>query len=183
MCREPSSSCRRTRERRRDRRAESRGAAAAGSPRTPAKEWPTAAEPSQTRRRLPRQGGSGPASGNGNSSRPAESAAAAHNFQAPPTSRMLALHTGPSLSHRAPERKGRHQGFSPEKSRKRISLVGAISQAGLAVSRKRATIVCMLLAIFAMRLLEVMFLSAWRGRLWSSSSASLRMEKSSSARR
>src|ERR1035441_9088543 len=33
--------------------------------------------------KTPRQGGMGPASGNGNSSKPAERAAAAHNFQAP----------------------------------------------------------------------------------------------------
>ena len=54
-----------------------------------------------------RQGGIGPASGNGNSSKPADKPAAAHNFQEPDDNAGCAnrfLHTGASLSHRASER-------------------------------------------------------------------------------
>ena len=80
-CREPNSSCPRTTALRRNNasrkpRRSGRGLSTHAGERI-AHSSGTKAEPRKDRP----PGGSGPASGNGNSSRPAESAAAAHNFQ------------------------------------------------------------------------------------------------------
>jgi hypothetical protein len=94
-----------------------------------------------------RQGGSGPAIGNGNSSKAADRQAAAHNFQ----DRI-------SMSWR---------GIQPEfiacrpreERAAEFFIAGPIRplKTGIGFSRKRATIMDMQIAIFAMRLLELMF--------------------------
>ena len=89
----------------------------------------------------------GPARGNGNSISPAERAAAAHNFQAPD------FQNGRCILRRV-YRIGR----APAEQSGEGHVQTAASQA-----RKQATIVSMGLAIFAMRLLEVMFFAGLAG--------------------
>jgi hypothetical protein len=89
----------------------------------------------------------GPASGNGNSSRPAERAAAAHNFQAP------GFQNGRCILRRV----YRIERPLAEKSGQRGT------QAAAPQVEKQATIVFMGFAVFAMRLLEVMFFAGLAG--------------------
>jgi hypothetical protein len=89
----------------------------------------------------------GPASGNGNSSKTAERAAAAHNFQAPD------FQNGGCILRRV-YRIGR-----PLAERSGEGRV----QTAASHAPKQATIVSMGLAIFAMRLLEVMFFAGLAG--------------------
>ena len=99
---------------------------------------------------MPRHGGIGPARGNGNSSKPAERPAAAHNFHEP--RRILGRVYCIAFKHVAlPTAAGILTLWGRSRSGRK--------SAGLFVElrRKPATIEDMLLAILGMRLLEVMF--------------------------
>ena len=160
-CRGPSSSCPRTTARRRDRRAESRGAADAAIPRKLAKGSPTAAEPIQTTQRP---------SARRATARPAETATrAGRRRDRPrpttsrlPASRMKAAYRAEFIVSGAWARRVRPSAFLPRASPGESPPLTGVRESTFSatntVSRpKTGYNLHMLLAIFAMRVLEVMF--------------------------
>jgi hypothetical protein len=109
-----------------------------------------------------RQAGIGPANGNGNSSRPAERTAAAHNFQAPNfQNACFILRRVYRIRRRgaASEPRAFSQRSAPRKENRRLRLRFEVapSPEKTANKSKKGYNLPMLFAVFAMRLLEIMF--------------------------